>query len=57
MTIRTLQLNLGSLGVSQSGWYRDPVTGEYYVLIESQGNNAPHTCCPTKIKDHLLPEN
>ncbi|MBU4175985.1 MAG: hypothetical protein KKB90_07720 [Actinobacteria bacterium] len=33
-----------------------PVTGEYYVLYQSQGNNAPHTCCPTKIKDHLLPE-
>ena len=30
MTIRTLQLSLGSLGVSQSGWYRDTVTGQYY---------------------------
>ena len=30
MTIRTLQLSLGSLGVSQSGWYWDPITGEYY---------------------------
>lgn len=30
MTIRTLGLTLGSLGVSQSGWYRDTVSGQYY---------------------------
>ena len=32
MTLRTLQLSLGSLTLSQyqSGWYRDTVTGQYY---------------------------
>jgi len=30
MTIKTLELSLGSIVEYQTGWYRDPTTGQYY---------------------------
>lgn len=36
MTTKTLQLDLGALDLTrQTGWYRDPITGEYYYYDAS----------------------